>query len=109
MKPRYKYESADYWGAMITHTTLRMEKVMSKLQDLYNKKVDEGSLPEGNFVDVGAVELCEKCHKVQGDELHECPYQVDVFDDYSYLCNCCDECERECQDDAQTDPVIEYD
>ncbi len=44
--------------------------------------------------------LCQSCKKNQGtSELHPCPYAEDVHNDFSAMCNCCDECIQQCSDD----------
>jgi hypothetical protein len=43
-------------------------------------------------------DLCQNCKTNEAVELHECPYAVDINDDYSE-CNCCSQCEQDCADD----------
>ena len=40
--------------------------------------------------------LCESCLHNNACEPHTCPYKSDIHNDNETLCNCCDECEREC-------------
>jgi len=43
-----------------------------------------------------------KCGKEGTEELHYCPYALDIGDEYELpeeertLCNCCSDCENEC-------------
>lgn len=34
-----------------------------------------------------------------GEELHPCPYEMEINDNYENVCNCCEECESECSAD----------
>lgn len=33
------------------------------------------------------------------EELHQCPYQIEINDDTDFECDCCEECEQVCRDD----------
>ena len=39
---------------------------------------------------------CERCGDEVDGDLHTCPYAIEIGDDYTILCNCCDKCEHEC-------------
>jgi hypothetical protein len=41
----------------------------------------------------------ETCKHGGTDELHECPYKTELYEDES-LCNCCAKCENECAMDV---------
>ncbi len=44
--------------------------------------------------------VCQKCGKpIARADLHSCPFQADVHDDPTPVCNCCDDCAQECADD----------
>lgn len=43
-------------------------------------------------------DMC-KCGKREKQELHTCPYSVDVNNDEETLCDCCDECTYQCAQD----------
>lgn len=43
--------------------------------------------------------LCERCRKNEAAPVHLCPYLEDIEGDAETLCDCCDECARECSDD----------
>lgn len=38
---------------------------------------------------------CCRCTAI-GQELHTCPFQTEINDDYAYECNCCDDCMDNC-------------
>lgn len=45
---------------------------------------------------------CRTCERPPSREPHTCPYLTDVHEGEpgcDRLCNCCDECTRECADD----------
>lgn len=42
---------------------------------------------------------CEQCGKA-GEELHTCPYLVEMEGDRISLCTCCYDCAEKCADDA---------
>lgn len=44
-------------------------------------------------------ELCESCHNRTGQGLHSCPYKEEINNNSMTLCNCCEDCERECCQD----------
>lgn len=44
------------------------------------------------------VRKCQRCGKANGKPDHTCPYSVDINDDHTSLCNCCEVCEGECAD-----------
>ena len=39
---------------------------------------------------------CSSCSKNDAKSLHACPFAEDVHNDRQSLCNCCDNCVREC-------------
>jgi hypothetical protein len=40
---------------------------------------------------------CQKCSNNKGTtELHICPYQTEINDNFEWECNCCDSCFYEC-------------
>jgi len=43
--------------------------------------------------------LCNICEENPAAEPHPCPYKKEINDDETTLCNCCEECKRECIDD----------
>ena len=43
--------------------------------------------------------LCDICQSNEAHELHTCPYQVEINDNHTFLCNCCSLCESECSQD----------
>lgn len=43
-----------------------------------------------------------KCNSVfecdnDGEGIHQCPYQEEIYDNHEPYCNCCEECEHECR------------
>ena len=48
-----------------------------------------------------ALDTLSECHRCGGvsEEPHTCPYRLDVHDDRTSLCTCCDECRSTCADD----------
>jgi hypothetical protein len=42
--------------------------------------------------------LCKKCSKSLNNQLHKCPFLMDVHDDHT-LCDCCDDCMCICSED----------
>ncbi len=41
--------------------------------------------------------ICGHCKKAGGTkELHSCPFQEEIHDNYLESCNCCEECVHEC-------------
>lgn len=44
--------------------------------------------------------LCDKCGVNPATELHPCPYNVEMYEDYRKNCICCPECEWECLQDV---------
>jgi hypothetical protein len=42
------------------------------------------------------LELCPKCGINFAAEPHECPYSVEIYEDYEKECTCCEDCEHEC-------------
>ena len=66
---------------------------------------DGVEIATGNYVNKEGTkcipfELCERCGRNPVQELHTCPYQVDMFGDTETLCNCCHECEGNCCQDV---------
>lgn len=41
---------------------------------------------------------CLDCEN-EGTELHSCPYNAEINEDNSLVCNCCDDCAQECAND----------
>ena len=41
-----------------------------------------------------------KCGKNRRVRLHACPFAIEMHDDYSETCSCCDECTKECAADV---------
>lgn len=41
-------------------------------------------------------EPCPRCEKNHSVEDHSCPYSEEIHGDYDSLCNCCEDCERQC-------------
>lgn len=39
---------------------------------------------------------CSTCKKHPAEELHTCPYRVDIDNDPDFQCDCCEDCENEC-------------
>ncbi len=44
--------------------------------------------------------LCKCGKNLTSEEFHICPFKSDVWNDDSFMCNCCDECRQECSDDT---------
>jgi hypothetical protein len=44
------------------------------------------------------VSKCGKCGAEQVITWHICPYKAEINDDDETLCDCCDNCRAECQD-----------
>lgn len=42
---------------------------------------------------------CQKCGENDGLELHACPYEEEICENYDEYCNCCDACISECLDE----------
>jgi hypothetical protein len=40
--------------------------------------------------------LCQSCQKAPARDHHECPYRVEINDDCTTMCNCCEACAHEC-------------
>ena len=40
-------------------------------------------------------EKCQSCNKNPAKTPHTCPFKTEINDDKS-ICNCCNECEKEC-------------
>jgi hypothetical protein len=40
--------------------------------------------------------LCPTCHKNPSTDDHPCPFESDVHNDPTKMCNCCSACETEC-------------
>jgi hypothetical protein len=43
---------------------------------------------------------CPRCEKTASEELHPCPYQCEINDDYSNYCVCCEDCTYQCHMDV---------
>jgi hypothetical protein len=39
---------------------------------------------------------CQRCGKQVPAELHSCPYSLEIEEDDTPCCNCCEDCEDEC-------------
>ena len=48
-----------------------------------------------------STDKCESCFDCGHDALpmHTCPIQEDINDDFTYECNCCEDCTYECMMD----------
>ena len=42
---------------------------------------------------------CSRCGKETDGDIHTCPYQCEIHDDYEDCCDCCEECEEQCCED----------
>jgi len=52
------------------------------------------------IADRGSGEKCQSCDcENEGKPLHTCPYREEIKGDETTLCNCCDECRRQCAQD----------
>ncbi len=44
--------------------------------------------------------ICERCQCKGGtEELHACPYRMDIYVDDTEDCNCCENCQQNCAED----------
>ena len=43
-------------------------------------------------------ELCSRCKENHAEQLHTCPYQVEIHGNEG-LCDCCSQCIGDCQED----------
>jgi hypothetical protein len=37
-----------------------------------------------------------KCGAEGSIDAHACPYNTELYDDYAFECNCCEECVQQC-------------
>lgn len=44
-------------------------------------------------------ERCDRCGSNSAQPIHSCPYNSDINDDDSEICNCCESCIQDCADD----------
>jgi len=44
------------------------------------------------------MEKCQNCNGV-AEPLHPCPFKDEVDNDDKTLCNCCQKCTQQCEDD----------
>lgn len=42
---------------------------------------------------------CSKCTRLNGTPPGACVFKVEIYEDYSTFCTCCDECKKECEED----------
>ena len=54
---------------------------------------------ENNWDAIFGKKLCEQCNKNKAEELHTCPFAVEIYGDREQQCNCCDICENQCCQD----------
>lgn len=49
---------------------------------------------------IASTPKCQKCGTpIDSNELHPCPYNVDINDNSTPCCNCCPNCSQDCADD----------
>lgn len=39
---------------------------------------------------------CPRCHNNPKENLHSCPYNIEMYRDYECRCRCCNHCEHNC-------------
>lgn len=60
--------------------------------------MSEGDGPRVGFDEEWQHCMCPGCNALPAQELHPCPFQADVHNDSTYLCNCCVGCQQDCSD-----------
>lgn len=64
-----------------------------------NKIADEHQDPDVEYDLDDRQDMCQRCGKNHGMELHTCPYKRELADDDT-LCNCCTSCKGDCADEV---------
>lgn len=58
-------------------------------------------MPQGDIVARAIRSLmppktCKACEKEPAAESHQCPFRMEIHEDYAFTCNCCKACAHEC-------------